>query len=247
MKLFELARKVERLAEQNSPTILTVFGVTGTISTAYLTGKAAYRSVDIIRNAEVIDPDPDEILRLRDKAKLVWKLYIPASVSGVVTVACIVTASRVASRRTAAIAAAYSLTETAFTEYREKIVETLGEGKEKKVRDQLAQDKVNGQQPSGMLIIGTGKVLCCEMFTGRYFESDMESLRKAQNDINAKLLRDDVVPLSEFYHLVGLSYTDYSGEIGWTSDKMLDLDFATVLTEDNKPCMVFSYNYTIQI
>lgn len=250
----EIVRKLEHVAKVNSPVILTAFGVSGTIATAYLTGRAAYESRGVIeqaemdRSVETLDTDVEmRYLTTRDKVELVWELYIPAGISCAATVGCIVLATRVGSRRTAALTAAYSLSEKALVEYREKVAEKFGEKKEKSIRDEIAQDRVAKSPPQNTIITGDGTVLCYEMFTGRYFNSDMESLRRATNDINAKLMREMYATLSDFYYILGLPYTTYSSDVGWESDRLLELDFTTVLSEDSKPCIAFDYNYTKHI
>lgn len=72
----------------------------------------------------------------------------------------------------------------------------------------------------------------------------MESLRKAENKLNSRLNREMYARLSDFYSLVGLPYTSNSEEIGWDSDKLLELRFTTVLSDDGRPCIAFDYNYT---
>jgi len=223
---------------QNSPLILTAIGVSGSISTAYLAGKASFEA------AHVLAENNAEDAPIKDKFDMVWDLYIPAAISGVITVGCIITASRVSAKRTAAAYSLVSLTEKAFFEYKEKVSEKLGEKKELEIRNEIAQDYVTNNAPSQVLVTGSGEVLCCELFTGRYFYSDMEKLRKTQNDINAKLVTDLFVPLSEFYYLINLPYTTHSSSIGWESSKLLNLEFSSVFSEDNKPCLAFDYNYT---
>ena len=228
-----------KLFKYNSPEIFTALGVSGVVSTSYFVGKASFQAAKAIEFSD--DPDMDT----KDKAKLVWKLYIPATISGIATIGCIVGASKATGRRTTAAVTAYSLTEKAFTEYREKVVEELGKGKEKKIRDEIVQDHVS-KNPSGsqeVIIIGTGHVLCCELFTHRYFRSDMEILRKAQNDINAKIVNELYVALDEFYDLIGLAYTSHSANVGWDSDRLMDLEFSTVISDNGEPCLAFDYNY----
>jgi hypothetical protein len=71
----------------------------------------------------------------------------------------------------------------------------------------------------------------------------METLRKAQNDLNAQMIRQDQVSMEEWYYIIGLAPTSYSSDIGWVSDKMMELEFTSVLTEDGRPCLAFTYNY----
>lgn len=248
MHLMNYANTAKIFVRENTPAILTAFGVTGTLTTAYFAARAAYDSYPVITNYEEFNGIPDSTREMYiQRGKLVWKLYIPAVVSGTSTVLCIVIAAKVGSRRTAAITAAYTLSERALTEYREKVTEVLGENKERKIRDQIAQDQVKANPPAPTIITGDGKVLCYEQFTGRYFTCTMEDLRRALNNVNAKLIKHDIATVSDFYDEVGLPYTSYSSEVGWESSKLLDLEFSTVLSEDDRPCIAFAYNYTTPV
>ncbi len=72
----------------------------------------------------------------------------------------------------------------------------------------------------------------------------METLKKAQNDINARIINEMYVTLDELYDILGLSYTSNSSELGWNSDKLMELRFSTVMAEGGEPCLAFDYNYT---
>lgn len=209
--------------------------ITGVIVTSYLSGKATFKAVDIIEENEELDRN--------GLLKKIVPVYIPAAVSGLVTIGCILGANRVNSKRAAAAYSVLALSERAFEEYKDKVTEKFGENKERSVRNEIAQDRITNNPPNATLITGSGSVLCCEMFTGRYFNSDIETLRKAQNDINAKLVKDMYVPLSEFYYIVGLPTNSNAWGVGWESDKHMALEFTSVLSENNIPCLAFDYNY----
>lgn len=239
MTLPMLAKRVETLITRNSPVILTGIGVAGVVTTAYLAGTASFKAAEVIRE------DEDKHARLLDtkeRFELVWKLYIPAVTTATITCAAVVGANRIGTRRAAAIAAAYQISERAFDEYKDKMVEKLGEGPERAARDEIAQERQdkNPVQTSEVIITGTGEVVCYDSITGRHFKSDMERLRKAQNDLNEKLINEVYASLTDFYELIGLSGTPYSNEIGWNTEKMLELDFSTVLS-DGVPCISVSY------
>lgn len=243
MNLSNIVPTAIKMVKSNAPEILTALGVSGVATTAYLAGKASYEAHALIVRSETTGGtagDPKE--RFKERAKLTWKLYIPATVSGAVTVGCIIGASRGNSKRTAAAVTAYSITERAFTEYKEKVVEQIGKGKEEKIRDEIAQDHVNKNPASSqILMMGKGHVLCYEMYTGRYFKSDMESLRKAVNDINAVALREMYVSLEDFYDIIDLPHTSASDKVGWDFERPMELIFSTVLSEDGEPCLAFEY------
>lgn len=221
----------------NSPTVLTSIAVAGTITTAVLTGKAVLKA-DRLQTQELIArPTP------REYFELTWKLYIPPIAAGALTIGCIVGANHIGHRRAAAVAAAYTLSEKAWSEYRDKVVQTLGEKKESAVRDALAQDRVDRNPVSSreVIIAGGGDVLFLDSFTGRYFKSDMETVKKAQNDTNYTILNDMYASLSDFYNNLGIPPTSYSDEVGWASNKLLELEFSTALSEDGRPCITITF------
>lgn len=235
-----------KFVKANSPEILTAFGISGVVTTAYLTGKASHKAALVMHEDGLIAGVPDDPKqRLKEQAKLTWKFYIPAGISGVATIGCILAASRGNAQRTAAAVTAYSLTEKAFGDYREKVVDQLGKNKEQKIRDELVQEKV-AQTSKGareVVIVGAGHVLCCEMYTNRYFRSDVETLKRAQNRINQLASTDCYVMLSEFYDIIGLSHTSQSDYAGWDSLREMELQFSAVIAENEEPCLAFEYNY----
>jgi len=236
--------EAQKTIKDNTPAILAGVGVAGVITTTYLAVRATFRATQVIVEDEFkggIADTPKK--RLEHRAKLTWKLYIPTAISGAITIGAIAGSTRIGSRRATALASAYSLSERAFSEYRGKVAEKFGEGKERSVRDELAQDRVTNNPPSSGMVITSGKVLCCEAFTGRYFECDMETLRRTENTINAKLVHSMYAYLDDLYDLVGLERTTMSDRIGWEVDRMLELRYSAVL-HDGKPCICFDYNYT---
>ncbi len=164
-------------------------------------------------------------------------------VSGTVTVGAIVMANHIGTKRAAALATAYTISERAYSEYREKVIERIGDKEESKVRNEIVQDRVRKMPPNegNVLMVAGGDHLFIEMYTGRYFRSDMETVRKAVNDINYKINTHGYASVSDFYDIVGLRHTAVSDEMGWTSDKLMDVNFDAVLSEDGQPCVGITF------
>jgi len=217
----------------------------GTVVTAYLTARASFKAAEVIRkHEEEHPPSIHSKERFIERTKLVWRLYIPAAVSGSSTIVSVIGANRVGARRIFAANSAIAIADQTFSEYRDKVVEQLGSGKEQAVRDQIAEDKVKATTPSGeVLVVGDGHVLCCELYTGRYFRSEMEAIQRAKNKINAKINSHEYASLSDFYYEVGLPFTSVSSNLGWKDGRHLELEISSVLTTDDKPCIAFDYNY----
>jgi hypothetical protein len=244
MNISTLLKQAERLIADNSTAVLTGVGVTGTVTTAVLTGRASFKA------ARIIDQEDDRrrfaneyALEFKDKTKLVWAQYIPATGVGTLTIASIILANRLSSKQAAAMAAAYGLSEKAFAEYREKVVEKLGQNKETAVRDEIAQDRVtaNPSNTRELILAGVGEVLCYDHLTGRYFQSSVEEIKKAENSVNYEIVNHDSASLSKFYDEIGLPPTPYSDSVGWDIDNRCEVQFSTVMSVDDRPCISIDF------
>lgn len=230
-----LLKKAEKVVTDHSPLILTTIGVTGTLVTAVLATKATFKAAEILA-------EEDPHMETKEKALLVWKLYVPAAGTAVLTVAAIIFSHHVSVRRAAALASAYAISEKAFEEYREKVLEKMGEKKEQAVRDEITQDRLDRNPVTkAEVIILNGNILCRDSLSGRYFLSDMETIRKAQNDINEQIINSHYASLGDFYDKLGLPQTGMSEEMGWNLEKYLDIDYTHGLSDDNRPCLVIDY------
>lgn len=248
MKASSIFDNGKQFVKTNNVEILTGFGVAGVLTTAYFAAKGGYESALMIRDNEPLEsfdfesePRKERFVR---RAKLTWKNYIPATTVGALTVGAIIGSTKAGSHRTAAAVSAYSLTEAAFKEYREHVISEIGEKKEHDIRDKVAQTKID-RLGDGPIILGArgSDVLCCELYTGRYFKSDMETLRKTQNDINALVNNERFILLEEFYDMLDLPHTSMSDQVGWDSNRLLMLTFTTTLSPHGEPCLAFDYNY----
>ena len=253
-------KDAQKVIVKRSPEILTGLGVAGLVTTTVLAVKATPKALRLIEMAEdhgigitSKNGDPDwerRPLTKLETVKVAWKPYIPAAVTGAVSIACIIGASSVHARRNAALATAYQLSTTALSEYKEKVVETIGEEKEKVIREKIAQDKIDRDPikesiEKETVVIGSGEVLFLEPVSMQCFKSDIESVRKILNDINFRLTTgmEEYISLSEFYDEIGLPHTSISDDIGWNlgRDGQLEADFLAAKTTDGRPCLMLDY------
>jgi hypothetical protein len=238
----------EKFIIDNSPTLLSGIAVTGTFTVAYLTGKATFKAGDIIckEEAMLLGGELTEKmvpLSVKARAKLVWKEYIPPALAVVGTVTCIVAANHINARRMAALAAAYKLSEKQIAEYREKVIEKLGLNKEKELHDEINQEAVVRMPPSdSQLAMLDNNVIVMEKWTGRYFRSDMETIKSAENKINHDMISNMYASLSDFYDWLNLPHTQESNEVGWSIDNPMELSFTHGMAQDGRtPVLVMEY------
>ena len=242
IKFKPLIKTIRSGLAKHSPAILTALGITGMIGTTVLAVKATPKALDLIENKkEELDKDK---LTVVETVKATWKCYAPAAVTCVTSAACLIGASSVHTKRNAALATAYKLSESALIEYRDKVVETIGEKKEQSVRDAIAKDHVekNPVTNNEVIITDRGYTLCYDELSGRYFYSDIEKIKKAAYELNRQMLNDMYVSLNELYYELGLEGTKLGEQMGWNVDRgLIDLKFSATVSADDRPCIVLDY------
>lgn len=241
--LAKLVSNTRQFANRHSPEILTGIGIAGMITTTVLAVRATPKALQLIeekKNEDWVDElSPLEVV------KTAWKPYVPAAVTGVASVACLIGASSVNAKRNAALATAYKLSETALSEYREKVIETIGEKKEKAVRDKVAEERVkkNPVSKSEVIVTNNGTTLCFDPISARYFKSSIDKIKRAENELNKQMLHDisGYVSLNDFYDELGLDHTSVGDDLGWNVDRLIDISFSSQLNDNGEPSVVLDY------
>ena len=230
----ELARRVGEMLQHNSPAILTALGVSGVAATGYFAHKAGQQAFFAIREVE---DGRQEVISNKEKVELTWRYYIPPVLVGLTTCVAVVGAQTINSRRQAALFSAVSISERALNEYREKAREIVGEKKEGAIREAVAAERIKNdpQDESKLVILGTSEILCYDMLSGRYFKSNIETLRQAMNDVNAECINNMYASLNMFWSKIGLPPLPIGESLGWNTDTMLDLVFSYIPDEEGRP------------
>lgn len=252
--LSNIVKSVRVGVKKHSPEILTGLGIAGMVSTTVMAVSTTPKALMLIeeekRRQNAINREENDIfepitkLHPKDVVKVTWKCYIPAAITCTASIFCLVGASSVNARRNAALATAYSLSESAIKEYREKVIETIGEKKEKTVRDAIAKDAIDKNPVSNSEIIITkkGDTLCYDSLSGRYFKSDIDKIKQGVNEANKELLSQSYLSLNDFYYHLDLNNSEIGYYIGWNIGQgLIDLNFSSQLSEENEPCLVIDF------
>lgn len=245
-KLTNFFKSTRSFLGKHSPEIITGIGVTGMITTTVLAVRATPKALELIKEKqeELYPLDASVKLTPVETIKAAWKPYIPAVALGVASISCIVGASAVNHKRNAALATAYAISERTLVKYRDKVIETIGEKKEKEVREKVAQDEVNNKKVSDSQVIITskGNTLCMDGVSRRYFRSDLDKINKVVNELNRRMTYENYISLDDFYSELGLESTSNSSYLGWNlDDGLIALDIHTCLAENDEPCIVIDY------
>lgn len=240
--LTKFVKSAQVMVSKHTPEILTGIGIAGMITSTVLAVKATPKALQLMDERK-FDLEVEK-LTVVETVKTTWKCYIPAVVTGAASVGCLIGASSVNARRNAALATAYKLSETALNEYREKVVETIGEKKDQAIRDQINKDHIEEKpvSKSEVIITEKGNTLCYDTISGRYFKSDIDKIKKAVNELNRKMVYDNYVSLNEFYDELDLAHTSVGDDLGWNMENgFIDIYFSSQIADDT-PCIVVNYD-----
>ena len=244
-QITQITKNLGDVLSKNSPHILTGLGCAGLLSTAILTAKATPRALMLLEKEETYREEKNFLpLSRTDKAKLTWKCYIPAGVVGAATVGCIIGANTVNAKRNAALASLYALSETAFRDYKSKVVQEIGKTKEIKIHDEIIKDHIAKNPPGDNVVFtGTDDVLCYDMLSGRYFMSSHETIRQKFNDLNYELRSEMRLNLNDLYYALGLAPIELGNMMGFDLEKSdIQPIYSTQLDAKGKPCLVIDYD-----
>lgn len=235
MTFADLAKRAGKLAIDNSPAILTAVGVVGAVTTAYLSAKATYAvAVEIT----VHETNVNRTLTTKERFEFIrerglWKDFIPAVGVGCTTVACIIAAQQVGSRRAAGMAALYTLAEKNFDAYKAKVVEKIGEKKDEMIRAEVAHDRIEETYLGNVKFTGLAEGQpCLDMFSNQYFRSSVEGIRSVVNDFNHLLNMEGQACLGDFYRMLDIEAPVYAENIGWNSDRLVEVNIDSTLVHD---------------
>lgn len=221
--------------------ILTGTAIAGTVATAVVASRDTLQAQNAYFDA--LETKEDESLTKFEVVKTVAPCYIPTMLTAGATITAIVGAHTTGSSKIAAYSSAYTMAQEAAHLYRNKVREVVGEQRAAEIDERVSQAQVDRSKGTpANVIVGTGEVLCMDGFSGRYFTSTMERIRKAQNDLNYKLLSEVYASLNDLYEYLDLAPIGAGDELGWTSTHQLDLSFSSTLTEDGHPCLVINFH-----
>lgn len=232
-------KALERV-NQNSPTILTTVGVVGGVVSTVFTAKATLKlpaitndfranKIEVRANAEnKRQLGKDMTVVHASYGKQLVRLYgVPVGI-GIVSIACVLQAHNILSRREATAVAALGLVETAFGEYRERVREEFGPEKERELRfGKSTREK--GKDAAGNDAVSTefeNEELLKKDLYSAWFDKDnvnwsphpdynLVFLRANERWANDRLYARGHLFLNEVFEQLGLPHTQAGAMTGW--------------------------------
>lgn len=250
-----------------SPSVMIGAGVVGVVGATVLACRATLKIESIIdrtqedletittATAEDLSKEEDgpKIARImmeskRIKSKIyikaavdILRLYAPAIAIGGVSIGLIVGSHKMMTRRNAALAAAYKALDKAYHSYQERVVDALGEERERDIRYDISEEtgKVTDEE-TGETKTAKVKVMDGKGYSpyARFFDESSTQwvktpeynamfLNAQQKIANDMLQARGHVFLNEVYDMLGLPRSSAGSVVGWVADSEGDnfIDF----------------------
>ena len=239
-----LINSLGKFINKSKPEILMSLGIGGMIFSIISAIKVSEKVSRALEDKKI--EEHKDKLTFIECVKVTWKLYLPTAISTAISIPCIICGNRVSSRRAAALATAYTLSETALQEYQAKTKEIIGAKKEQDIHEAVTAKEIERTYPPSQIIMTRdGEDLFYEPLSGRYFKSNWNKVLKAANELNQDALRDisPEILLNDWFYAIGLPDTELGELLEWNTDTgLIDISVDAHMTNDQIPCGAIHYN-----
>lgn len=252
-----------RYVSHNSPVILTGCAVVGAVTAVVLAVKATKPALEHIKEEKIehrdriviLNGDEREELDLGEEeieaiqltpsevVKAVWKDYIPTGIALIGTTACIIGAHSISAKRTAAMAALYTMSEQALKDYKIEAEKIVGKGKAGQIKDAVAKRDLERHpyDPNSPVALNVGDVMCYDRMTGQYFSSNMQKIRAAVAELNARMAYGERISRNDFYYELGIKGVQFGDDSGWCVENQIELEYTSDLMSDGTPVLAIGH------
>lgn len=232
-------KNAKRLISRNASDMLLVGGIASILGGSILAIKQTPKALKILEQKKE-DTNTNKI-------KKVAPLYIPSVVITGVGIAQIICSRNITNNKIAAVATAYTVSETALKTYKDKVKTIVKPEKYEEIKREVASEKLKKDPLKDKEVIMTNNsdVLIYDNMSGRYFKSSIDNINYAVNALNKKLMSEMSISLNEFYLEIGLPTIKIGYNLGWLIDKeLINIDFTSTIADSGEPCLVIDYDVT---
>lgn len=249
-----ISRKIAQqglLASEKSPKILFGAGVVGMVGSTVLACRAtlklegvleevqdnrekAHKAKQLVDSGEVREGTTYTDSEMRKDLTIITvrgignvaKLYAPAVLLGAASIACLTKSHNILQERNLAITAAYAAVDTAFKNYRQRVIDRYGEEEDRLLK--YENEVIDIVDPETGEIVAVGRAVGAsgsayarfyDEFSSRNWAPDPDInllfLRNVQNYMNDRLKARGHIFLNEVFSELGMTHTKAGAVVGW--------------------------------
>ena len=234
--------KAKAFFDKNGGHVATYAGIVFTVATVAEAVRATYKASSKIK--KVKEEKQLDKLPFKDVVKLVWKNYIPTASGLLISTTLLVLGDRIGEKKRTALMAAYSLSETAFKEFKDTTKEFTSEETVKKIEDKISSDKIEKviNAKDSVYVTGADQIII-EPITNQKFFGSWNGVQSIANNLNKQCIQEgfgSIIPFNNWLYDLGLKSCDVGDDIGWSFDHLIDIS-ATVKDVDGLKYVCINY------
>ena len=213
-----------------SPVALSCVASIGVIVTVITAVKATPKAVELVKADSRKNHDGDPYAYTKKEAFMsAWKCYIPTAAFSLSTIACIMGANALNSRKQAALTSAYAIINQSYKEYKDKLKELYGEGAHNAIMDSIIKEQCEEVHIVAPGLVSTSTLdfeegmepeivrTFYDAFSQRHFESTISKVIQAEYHLNRNFMFNGVISLNDFYEFLGLEKIKIGDDLGWSN------------------------------
>lgn len=276
-------QKIKFECVTHSPELLLGVGIAGAVITVVTACKATLKVSEVLEehksdlekidetvaNEEITeyteeDAKKDKVIRYRDTAVQMVKLYAPAVILGVLSIGCMVKSNDILNKRNMSLAAAYTVLDNAYTRYRQNVRDKFGDEVDRQLKNSESEVEVTELKEDGTT--ETTKVVVADASGySKYFTKAnpdwdnnedfiLNFLRAQQTMANKRLISKGWITLNDVYKMLNFKETKAGMVVGWKyepinnqGDNFIQFDCTKtkIINEDGLPEVVYLIDFNV--
>jgi len=203
---------------KRSPGLLFGTGILGFIASVVMSAKAtpeAVRRLDHLRynDLKFKESATDPYSKL-DKIRTIAPVYIPTAGMVLLSTGMMLASDRIIRNRYASLLAIYSIMERGMREWESATADNVTPKKLQTIKGEVLAPTENDIPLEEEFV--DGNRLFWDPWSGRpFYAQSVDTVRRIFSDINLRIVKEDFVPLNDFYYALNLDPVGYGGDNGW--------------------------------
>lgn len=205
---------------KHGPSILTGVAMIGVAVTGYLVHRADRKLIGDVAEKILFEEDAKKQPignTVKEVTKEQWKNYIPAAVSGILTMGCIFGANHWHLSKEGALAAAAIMYKANSEDLEKKLREEFGDDKVNEVKQKIREAKEDAERPPWEEK-PKAKMHVWEHVTGQFLDISQQDILWAELNINKWLSNYETVTVNDLVRLLGGRKNRNCNIWGWRLD-----------------------------
>ena len=209
---------------KHSSSILTGISITGVAATGYLSAKGGASAERILRDYDDGTASKTyEPLTFKERLRLTWKCYISGVVAGALTIGAMACNQYMSAKQIAALTSSVAMLVAGRDQLEDQIRKKYGD----KALDELKRSlKIRNPDKEYIYVYaeetGKGNLLCYEGFSGRWFRSEEDEVRRNIEEFSNRFKAGDAICWNDFYDILGIEQSHFGFEYGYPAGESAD-------------------------